>query len=220
MSPRKTHHSSRVACIHSTIKAEHTKAKTVLDSTKIAPVLPPGLWHLCLVKTDSGFQEFCKVPVVLFHTVSQRESDLSFMPHFRKLSDVNHLGVGSQNQIRREVKRYIMLNCCRIPALRGFGQAAPSVSFCIRDRGTARHTLVKATFWVVGSAVLSARRILGSSHRSPMVQNETAGANYAASRQEYRWWRPPRRALDVRSEFGDGLFSTGRRFGASFSRES
>jgi hypothetical protein len=181
MSPRKTHHSSRVACIHSTIKAEHTKAKTVLDSTKIAPVLPPGLWHLCLVKTDSGFQEFRKVPVVLFHTVSQRKSDLSFMPRFRKLSDVNHLGVGSQNQIWREVQRYIMLNCCRIPALRGFGQAAPSVSFWIRDRGTARHTLVKATFWVVGSAVLSARRNLGSCHRSPMVQNETAGANQAGA---------------------------------------
>ena len=116
MSPRKTHHSSLVACIHSTIKAEYTKAKTVLDSTKIAPVLP----------------------------------------------------VGSQNQIRREVQRYKTFDCCRIPALRGFGQAVPSVSFWIRDRGTARHTLFEATFWVVGSAILSARRILGSSHRSPV----------------------------------------------------
>ncbi len=70
------------------------------------------------------------------------------------------------------------------------------------------------------SAVLSARRILGSSRRSPLVQAETSGANYAASRQKYRWWRPPRRAFDVRAEFGDGLFSTGRRFGASFSNES
>ena len=128
--------------------------------------------------------------------------------------------MGSQNQIRREVQRYITVNCCLIRALRGSGRAIPSVSFWKRDRGTARHTLFEATFWVVGSAVLSARRILGSSHRSPMVQDETVRTNYAASRQEYRWWRPPRRALDVKAEFGDGLFSTGRRFGASFSRES
>ena len=128
--------------------------------------------------------------------------------------------MGSQNRIRRGAQRFVTLNCCRIPALLGFGWALPSVSFWIRDRGTGRHMLFGATFWAVWSAVLSARRILGSIHRSPMVQTETSGANYAASRQEYRWWRPPKRALDVTAEIGDGLFSTGRRFGASFPRES
>ncbi len=128
--------------------------------------------------------------------------------------------MGSQNRIRREAQRFVTMTCCLIPALRGFGQAVPSVSFWKRDRGTARHTLFEATFWVMGSAVLSARRILGSIHRSPTVRAETARFNCAASRQEYRPWRPPRRALVVRAEFGDGLFSTGRRFGASFSRES
>ena len=91
--------------------------------------------------------------------------------------------VGSQNHIRRGAQRFVTVNCCRILAHRGFGQAVPSVSFWKRDRGTARHTLFEATFWAMWSAVLSARRILGSIHRSPMVQAETARANYAASRQ-------------------------------------
>ena len=128
--------------------------------------------------------------------------------------------VGSQNQIRREAQRFVTVNCCRIPALLGFGQVVPSVSFWKRDRGTVCHTLFEATFWVVGSAALSARRVLGSIHWSAMVQAETVRANYAASRQEYRWCRPPRRAIDVTAEFGEGLFSTGRRFGASFPNES
>jgi hypothetical protein len=94
--------------------------------------------------------------------------------------------VGSQNRIRLGAQRFVTVNCCRIPALRGFGQAVPSESFWIRDRGTARDLLFEATFWAMWSAVLSARRILGTIHRSPMVQAETSGANYAASRQEYR----------------------------------
>ena len=54
--------------------------------------------------------------------------------------------VGSQNRIRRKAQRYVTVNWCRIPAFRGFGQAVPSESFWIRDRGTARHMLFEATF--------------------------------------------------------------------------
>ncbi len=99
----------------------------------------------------------------------------------RRLSETP---VGSQNRIRRGVQRYVTLNCCLVPGLRGFGQAVPSVSFRKRDRGTARRTLFEATFWVVGSAVLSTRRILDSIRWSPTVRAETVRANYAASRQE------------------------------------
>ncbi len=94
--------------------------------------------------------------------------------------------MGSHNQIRREVQRYVTLNCCRIPALRGFGQTGPSASFWKRNRGTARHMLFEATFWAMWTAVRSVRRIMGSSHWSAMVQAETVRANYAASRHEYR----------------------------------
>lgn len=128
--------------------------------------------------------------------------------------------VGSQNRIRREAHRFVRMTCCLIPALLGFGRVLPSVSSWKRDRGTADHTLFEAAFWAMWTAVRSVRRILGSSHWSAMVQAETVRANYAASRQEYRWCRPPRRAIDITAEFGDGLFSTGRRFGASFPNES
>lgn len=94
--------------------------------------------------------------------------------------------MGSQNRIRLGAQRFVTVNCCRIPALRRFGQAVPSESFWIRDRGNARDLLFEATFWAMWSTVLSARRILGSIHRSPKVQAETVRANYAASRQEYR----------------------------------
>ena len=95
--------------------------------------------------------------------------------------------MGSQNQIRQEAQQFVTLNCCWIPALLGFGWAASSVSLWKRDRGTVRHMPFEATFWAMWTAVRSVRRIMGSRHRSPMVQDETADANYAASRQKYRW---------------------------------
>ena len=128
--------------------------------------------------------------------------------------------VGSLNHIRHEARQFVTLNYYRIPAFLGFCRAAPSVSFWKHDRGTAHHLPFEATFWAMWTVVRSVRRILGSSHRSPMVQAETVHANDTASRHARRWCSPTRRALDLTDEFGGGLFSTGLRFGASFSNES
>lgn len=97
-------------------------------------------------------------------------------------SELYSLSVGSQNRIRRGAQRHVTVNCDRIPALLGFCRAAPSVSFWKHDRGTAHHLPFEATFWAMWTVVRPVRRILDFIHQSPMVQDETAGANYAATR--------------------------------------
>lgn len=65
--------------------------------------------------------------------------------------------VCSQNRIRRVARRCVTVNCCRIPVLHGFGQAVPSESLWVRDRGTARQLPFEMTFGRMWTAVRSVR---------------------------------------------------------------